>query len=786
MDIPDHVAGLSTNEARARLEQYGPNVIEEKKKSLLSRFISWVATPMSLMFVAAGGLSFWAGHTADVIIIAVLFVTNIGVGAWHEAKADTALEKLKKTLSVMVKTNRDGLWKELPSSELVPGDLIELSAGNLIPADISFVAVKNVNVNEASVTGESLPKQKNEKDLGYSGAFFTTGLALASVTATGSQTYFGKTLSLVEGNRRQSKLEKDILSISKFLSFASIIVMVLLTIVLLLAHGSIVEIATLDVSMLIAGIPVALPTVMTLIISVGVMELARRSVIVRRLSSLEDLADVDLLLSDKTGTLTENKIAVVRVERLFDVPENQVWKLALAAAPRPDTNPLDIAIETKAKELRVSGIRALDFIPGDSERKRTTAFIEREGKRIAVSLGAPQAIQDLCIFEGDTRNKYNSLVEEAAREGFRVLALAESTTDKEERMRPLALFFLADAVRPDAKETIDFMRDHGITVKMVTGDGYDVATHVARELGLKGRIVREQELLDHGDLVKNEFESVGGFAEVLPKDKYDVVMMARTVDAHHTVAVTGDGVNDVPPVKSADVGIAVANAVDALKGTADIVLTQSGISVVKDAIVEARKIFVRLYNYSVYRISESFRLIVTIAVIGFIFHTFPLTPIQIILIALLNDVPIISLAFDRVAVPQYPTSVNVRRRLALSLLFGMTGIANSLILLWIAAAFLHLPWAIIQTLFFLKLTVSGHMLVYVAHTEKPWYTFLPSKQVIWATSLTQIAATALCLVGIFVAPISWPYIIFVWVWSFLWMQVAEVVKHLQRRTIPAK
>lgn len=784
MDTPDHVVGLSLEEARARLQQYGPNVIEEKKKSLFSRLVGWVATPMSLMFVAAGGLSLWAGHEADAVIIAALFITNIGVGAWHEAKADTALEKLKEKLSVMVSVLRGKSWTRLSSAELVPGDVIQLGVGDLIPADISFVVAKNISVNEAAVTGESLPKQKNEGDTGYSGSFLATGLGIATVTATGSHTYFGKTLSLIEGDRRQSKLEKDILSISKFLSLASIVVMVILTVVLVLAGQPIIEIATLDVSLLIAGIPVALPTVMTLIISVGVMELARKSVIVRRLSSLEDLADVDLLLSDKTGTLTENKIAVVKVERLLDMPEDRIWGLALAAAPRPNTSPLDIAIETKAKELGIKGIPAIDFIPGDSERKRTTAFIQDGDVRKAVSFGAPQSIENLCAFEGDVKSRYDSLVAEAASEGFRVLSLAESPTDKEERMRPVALFFLADAVRTDAKETIDFMREHGITVKMVTGDGYDVATHVSKELGLEGRIVRQAELQNSTDSVKRDFESLGGFAEVLPKDKYDVVMMARTVDRHHTVAVTGDGVNDVPPVKTADVGIAVANAVDALKGTADIVLTQAGISVVKDAIIEARKIFVRLYNYSVYRISESFRLIITIGVIGFIFHTFPLTPVQIILIALLNDVPIISLAFDRVAVPQNPASVNVRKRLTLSLLFGMTGIANSLILLWVASAFLHLPWVIIQTLFFLKLTVSGHMLVYVAHTEKPWYKFLPSKQVIWATSITQGVATLLCLLGIFVSQISWPYVVLVWIWSFFWMQIGEVVKQVYAKVAP--
>ncbi len=252
--------------------------------------------------------------------------------------------------------------------------------------------------------------------------------------------------------------------------------------------------------------------------------------------------------------------------------------------------------------------------------------------------------------------------------------------------------------------------------------------------------------------------------------------MAQSLPEKYVVAVTGDGVNDVPPIKAANVGFAVANAVDALKGTADIVLTLPGIAVIKDAIIEARNVFTRLYNYSLYRISESFRLIVTIAIIGVIFGTYPLTPVQIILIALLNDIPIISLAFDRVTLAKAPASVNPRKRFALSLLFGFTGICNSMILLWIAITVFHAPWIIIQTLFFLKLTVSGHMLVYVAHTEKPWYKFLPSKQVIWATIITQIIASLIAFFGIFTTAISFKYIILVWIWSFLWMQVSELAK----------
>lgn len=788
--MPDTLMGLTSAEADKRREEYGPNVIKQKKPSPLGRLVTWVASPMSFMFAAAAGLSLWSGQDADAGIIAVLFLMNIGVGAWHEAKADTAIEELEKKLAVIVKAKRDGVWTHIPSAAIVPGDIVELSIGDLIPADITFMSAVNVSVNEAVITGESLPKQKSAGDGGYSGAYISTGLGQAIVTETGTHTYFGTTVSMVEAGHRASALEKDIISVSKFLSVVSIALMLVLSAVLFLAGKALTDIATLDVSMLIAGIPVALPTVMTLIISVGVVELARRNAIVRRLSSLEDLANVNLLLSDKTGTLTENRITVEKMVPLAAagsqtafMSEAEIWALATAAAPQVEENPLDEAINAKSRELSVPARAILDFIPGDSERKRTTIFFSDKGVRRAAALGAAETIAELSIMGDEVRRIYDSTVAQAAAEGFRVLALALSDNEKEERMRPLAVFFLADAVRAEAKDAVAFMNVHGIAVKMVTGDGRDVAAHVAHNLGIAGRIVGRAEFVDGRGLARSDFAGLAGFAEVMPKDKYDLVMMAKTATPPYVVAVTGDGVNDVPPVKAADVGIAVSNAVDALKGAADIVLSSTGIAVIKDAIVEARTIFVRLYNYSVYRISESFRLIVTIAVIGVIFGTYPLTPVQIILIALLNDVPIISLAYDRVAVPQAPASVNARRRFTLSTLFGSVGIVNSLLLLWVAHSFLHLPWEMIQTMFFLKLTVGGHMLVYLVHTEKPWYRFLPSKQVLWATSITQAIATILAVAGIFVAAITWQYALFVWVWAFFWMQVSELVKQVYAKMI---
>ncbi|MBU6427012.1 plasma-membrane proton-efflux P-type ATPase [Patescibacteria group bacterium] len=776
--------GLTNAEAEKLRAKFGPNTISERKKSAWRRLIKKVVSPMSMMFVAAGVLSAIAGEGADAAVIAALFITNISVSVWHESKADNAIELLKKNLTVIVKTMRDGAWVKLPSIDLVPDDIVELTVGDLVPADIECLECKNVSVNEAAVTGESMPKEKNFGDKGYSGSFVVTGLIRARVTATGGKTYFGTAVSLVEGDRRASSLEKDVLSVSKFLSVISIFLVGVLTIALLAAHQPILKIATLDVSMLIAGIPVALPTVMTLVISVGVVKLARRAIIVRRLSSLEDLANVNLLLSDKTGTLTENRITVDKMVPLCpDFSDRQIWSLAIAASPDPEKNPLAVAILNKGGELRFSACPIVDFVPGDSERKRATIFFDDGGNRKAASLGAPQVIMGLSDADVERREAFVKIVETAAKDGFRVLALAVSNTDKEEAMKLAAVFYLADEIRKDARQTISFLNDYGIAVKMVTGDGYDVAVHVAHDLGIEGKIVRKSDVENAPDNIKNEFAQTAGFAEVLPKDKYDIVTLARSANAGdsskpYVVAVTGDGVNDVPPVKTADVGIAVANAVDALKGAADIVLTSAGIAVIRDAIIEARKIFVRLYNYSVYRISESFRLIITIAVIGVIFGTYPLTPVQIILIALLDDVPIISLAYDRVVVSRAPAAINARKRFTMSTLYGLTGVANSMFLLWISYSFLHLPWAVIQTMFFLKLTVSGHMLIYVAHTDQPWYKFLPSKQVIWATSVTQIIATILSVAGIFVSAIPLSYALLVWVWAFGWMQAGELVKRM--------
>jgi H+-transporting ATPase len=294
---------------------------------------------------------------------------------------------------------------------------------------------------------------------------------------------------------------------------------------------------------------------------------------------------------------------------------------------------------------------------------------------------------------------------------------------------------------------------------------------------MQGEVV-ERKKIDWTDESASLFQKTAAFAEILPDDKYKLVQTAKK---NYVVAVTGDGINDLPPIKVADAGIAVSNALDALKGAADIVLLTPGIAVIKDAVIEARKIFARLYSYSVYRISESFRIILTVVVLGIVFLNYPLTPVQLILLALLNDIPIVSLAFNRVKIASRPAKINVKERFIVSALFGLVGVANSLLMVVILVYLLHSDWNSIQTVYFLKLTVSGHMLIYVAHTAERWFKFLPSREVILATMLTQLTASAFAIIGLFMAQIPVGLVAFVWMWSFFWMQVSELAKITQQR-----
>ncbi|MDE2173291.1 MAG: HAD-IC family P-type ATPase [Patescibacteria group bacterium] len=773
------MAGLSSAEAARLLVQRGPNEIIEKRPSAFAKLAKALASLASLMLITASALSFYTGQHFDGFFILALLALNVGMTLWHTRKADNALEALRSQLSVEAKVLRDGVWKAVPSRDLVVGDVIECDVGALVTADAYIDAAVNLEINEAVLTGESMPKEKKVGDTAYSGSVVVTGTFTGTISATGNHAFFGKIASSGKEEKRKSSMERDILSISRYLIIASLIAVAILTVVFVIDGQPIADILILDLSLLIAGIPVSLPTVMTLIISIGALAVAAKRALVRRLSSLEDFANVTLLLTDKTGTLTENKISVEHTHAYAPFSEDEVRTYASLAA-EPGSTAIDYAI-VAAGRPESSSHHALQTIPADSTRKRTTALIERNGVRYLVSIGTPPIIESLCTpLDGLTESVHHD-IEEAAKNGSRAIAVAlkknPSGIEDERDMSFIGLLVLADPLRADAAETLCFLKNEGVNAIMVTGDTKETAAYVAATLGLAGNTIRTKDL-DLVHLPVGIFATTAAFAEVSPEDKLALVTAAQQ---HYAVAATGDGVNDLPAVRKADVGIAVANAVDALKGTADIVLLDSGVSVMQTALTEARKIFFRLYNYSVYRISESFRLIVTALVLGLIIKGFPLTPVQIILLAFLNDIPIITLAFDRVKRADRPADIAPYERFTLGTLFGLVGVTSSLFMYFLLADVFHLPLALIQTAFFLKLTVSGHMLVYVAHTKERWWKFLPAKSVIWATSLTQAVATGLAVSGLFVTAIPLSLATFVWLWAFFWMQVSEEMKTVESR-----
>ena len=766
--------GLTTVQASAYQRAHGYNEILDPKPSLLRRIVKRSLSPISGMLLVAAILSFLGGKAFDGAFILVLLVLNVGITVWQEHKADSAIEKLNEHLAASVKALRDGAWTDINARLLVPHDVVRLSAGDIIPADARVAESHNASANEAAVTGESLPKDKQAGDALLSGSYLASGIATVEVTAIGSDTSFGKTLAKIDPNPRKSALEKDILRISRFLSGLSIVAVAALTLALALGSTSWLDILRLDLSLVIAGIPISLPTVMTLIIAFGVVALAKKQVVVRRLSSLEELANADLLLTDKTGTLTKNLIVVNDVLAYDGFDADAVRRMgALVAAHDPDTT-INQALLAGTHEAPAA---ARSYVPADSSRKRSTLTLDEGGTVRTLSLGAPQVVALLCGLSGGERARFDADVAGYAARGYRTLAIAAADGEAEAGMKLAGLFALSDELREDAPAVVKFLGENGIDVVMVTGDNRAIAAEIADKLAIPGsRVVPRDELIAAGwdSIGAGAFRDTRAFAEILPEDKYELVTRAR---AFYTVASNGDGVNDLPAVKAASVGFAVSNAVDVLKAAADIVLLTGGIGVMKDAFIEGRKIFERLYAYSLYRISESFRLIVTIVVLGLATGAYPLSPLQLILIALLNDIPIISLAFDRVKVANRPSKIKVKRQFAQSLLYGAVGVANSLLLYFFAVHYLRLPLPMVETLFFLKLTVSGHLLIYVAHTKERWFRYLPSKEVILATSATQAVATALALTGFLMpAAIPWPLALFIWIWSFFFMQIGELMK----------
>ena len=531
--------------------------------------------------------------------------------------------------------------------------------------------------------------------------------------------------------------------------------------------------------MTVAAIPVALPTVLSVTLAVGAKILSGSQAIVSRLASIEELAGMDVLCSDKTGTLTQNRLTLGEPFTVDGVTSKEAIRIAALASRVEDDDPIDRAVVNSQKgDKAARDYQVTHFIPFDPVHKRTEATVEGPKSRIfKATKGAPQVILEMSANAAAVRESVGSAIDDFASRGYRALGVAR--TDDNDQWQFLGVLPLSDPPREDSRTTLETTGRMGCRVKMVTGDQKPIAREIAKKLGMGANILDAGLFADtsHHETgqLGDAIEEADGFAQVYPEHKYHIVDVLQ--QRGHVVGMTGDGVNDAPALKKADVGIAVSGATDAARAAADIVLLSPGLSVIVNAIEESRKIFQRMTNYALYRISETIRVLLFMTLSILIFNFYPVTAVMIVLLALLNDGAILSIAYDRVRYSERPETWNMPEVLGLATVLGVVGVVASFGLFYLAERVFGLSRNTIQSLMYLKLSVAGHLTVFVARTRKPFWSIRPAAVLFWAVVGTQIVATLIAVYGIgLMTPIGWTWAALVWGYCFVWFLLADAAK----------
>ncbi len=777
--------GLSQAEAQKRLTQYGPNEIEEKKTNSFLKFLTYFWGPIPWMIEAAVILSAVARHWPDFAIILLLLLANAVVGFWEERQAGSAIEALKAKLAIKARVKRDGKWTTPAARELVPGDVIRLRLGDIVPADARLLDGDPVEVDQSALTGESLPAERKSGEAVFSGSIIRRGEIGAMVYATGGKTYFGKTAQLVQEAHTVSHFQKAVLKIGNYLIILAAALVAVIITVAILRGDPILTTLQFALVLTVAAIPVAMPTVLSVTMAVGARLLAKKKAIVSRLVAIEELAGVDMLCADKTGTLTQNKLTLGDPFSVNDIPADQII-LNGALASRADNNDtIDLAVLSGLKDKEaLKGYEVVHFQPFDPVHKRTESTVKaKDGKQFKVTKGAPQVILKLSANAGQDEPAVEKAVNEFAARGFRSLGVARAEGDGQWQF--LGVLPLFDPPREDAKATIATALAMGVKIKMVTGDALAIAQETAKKLDMGTNILDAATL---GDSKKQEttevaesIEKADGFAQVFPEHKFHIVDVLQK--RGHIVGMTGDGVNDAPALKKADCGIAVSAATDAARAAAAIVLMTPGLSVIIDAVKESRRIFQRMNSYAIYRITETLRVLFFMTLAILIFNFYPLTAVMIVMLALLNDGAILSIAYDNVHYKDQPEAWNMRMVLKISTVLGVIGVVSAFGLFYLGERVFHLDRVHIQTLMYLKLSVAGHLTIFLTRTRGPFWSIRPAR-VLWAAVLgTQFLATLIAVYGLFMTPLGWGWAGFVWGYALLWFLVNDRVKLLAYRIL---
>lgn len=749
--ITNKTIGLTDTEAEQRLLKFGHNYVVENRSHRLMFLLNKFWAPIPWMLEAAIILQLIIGKIEEATIIMVLLIFNSLLSFFQEDRANKTLALLKKHLAINAKTLRNGKWQSISIENLVPDDIIHLRMGDISPADMHVIS-GNALLDQSALTGEALPLEGFTGSTVYSGTLIKRGEITGKITATGTNTYFGKTFELVQAAKTQSHIKNIIFTIIKYLIAVGGVLAGTILVYALLIKLPLIEIIPYILILLVASVPVALPATFTLATALGARLLAKQGVLTTRLSAIEEAAVMDVLCLDKTGTITSNKLKLADLYSYSPYSNKDLLNFASLASDEATQDPIDLAIfsATRSKEIGITTAPPtnLRFIPFSSANKRTEAIFTQNEKTFHVLKGSPEIIANIIAKPNELLKNTSQL----AMKGYRVLAVAVCVTNNNENSNefiPAGLLAFYDPPRNDSAALIKNLKDLGLRIQMVTGDGLVTAKAIAEQVGMDNHVCHKTML---NQKTNAKIFDCDIFAEIFPEDKFTLVQTLQQTG--HTAGMTGDGVNDAPALKQAEVGIAVANAVDVAKSAASIVLTQPGLNGIIAAVKTSRQIHKRMLTYILNKIVKSFEIIIFLSLGVMLTNTLIITPLLMVLLLFTNDFVTMSIATDNVPFSPKPEKWRISNLVLGAGILAFLMLLLSFALFFLGRNFLHLPLGQLQTLTFLLLVFTGQGNIYLVRERSYLWNSMPGKWLMISSLLDILLVSILAATGILMAAVS--------------------------------
>lgn len=747
----DSNRGLKLADVQDRLRQYGYNEVPEKRVNPALRFVKkfWGLTAWMLEAIII--ISWILQRYSDMYIVTGLLVFNALLGFAEEQKASNAVEDLKEKLQVNARVLREGAWKTVGARELVPGDVVRTRSGDFVPADVKIITGA-LEVNQSVLTGESMEVEKKTDDVLYSGSIVKRGESNGIVISTGVRTYFGRTTQLIQLAKPKLHMEDVITNVVRWLLIIVITLIALALVFSVIESKNLLELLPIILVLLLSAIPVALPAMFTVSMALGSIELSKKGVLVTRLSASEDAATMNVLCADKTGTITMNKLSITNVMPLKEFTEQQVILYGALASQEANQDPIDLAFISMAKQQNLldPSFRQKRFIPFDPKTRRTEALVQKNSHSFKVMKGAVNVIARACGLDEKAIDQLESRMSESAARGYRALAVAK--TDDQKHIELVGLVTLYDMPRSDSKQLIQELEELGISVKMLTGDALPIAKEIAKNIGLGENVIKSAELKEfakENPISAAEAANMSdGFAEIYPEDKYTIVKSLQVTQ--HIVGMTGDGVNDAPALRQAEVGIAVSNATDVAKSAASVVLVNEGLTSIVDLVKNGRVIFERITAWILSKIVRTLQIATFVVLSFFLTGNYVISAFAIVVYFFMTDFVKIALSTDNMNWSKNPDAWKIAGLVKASIVLSALVIAESFTLLYVGLNVFHLSTAnqTLYTFTFEILFYSAMFLILNVRERRHFWNSIPSKTLLVVIILSIIAATMLTTVGI--------------------------------------